>query len=112
MVLTGSSIETGQGLQVTTEPYSGNNAHVRAVMAALTRTGQALSGAYVHGSLATGEEIKYSDFDGLAIISAKASADPGTKRAILHKLRSLERIMFRFDPLQHHGWFVLEEADL
>jgi len=68
--------------------------------------------ALVHGSVACGDEIPYSDFDGLVILKNDANTW-GPNAAFENRLlKQSEREMFRFDPLQHHGWFCLRESDL
>jgi predicted nucleotidyltransferase len=97
---------------VPVQPYAGTHTGVRRMMQALAPLRDILRGAYVHGSLATGEEMPYSDFDGLVIIRDAVVATPvrlARAGAVLNRLRL---IMFDIDPLQHHGWFVLTESDL
>ena len=79
----------------------------------LTRhLGEDLVGAYVHGSLGTGEEIAYSDFDALVILKDAVFEHPKRLARVAQRLYRARRIMKAFDPLQHHGWFVLAEAQL
>jgi hypothetical protein len=92
--------------------YAGPNQHVRQMMGELEPLQDVLHGAFVHGSLATAEEIPYSDFDALVILRDSLFTEPGQLATVAARLSSLRRIMFDFDPLQHHGWFVLVEADL
>ena len=62
----------------------------------------------IHGSIATGEVVAYSDFDGLLIV----------KNEFLNskKLKEFKRLsmkfIYQFDPLQHHGWFQISQSDL
>ena len=58
-------------------PYTSGNAQARQLMAELAPLANHLAGAYVHGSIATDEEVPYSDFDALVILrdSAFESAD-------------------------------------
>jgi hypothetical protein len=71
-----------------------------------------LRGAYVHGSIATGEEIAYSDFDALVIIkNAVFESDQRLAKTAFHLITAL-RYLHLFDPLQHHGFFVVVEGDL
>jgi len=70
-----------------------------------------LFGAYVHGSIGTYEEILFSDFDALVIIKNDVIFSPKRLAHVLKKLHKALLIMYEFDPLQHHGWFVLIEAD-
>jgi len=62
----------------------------------------------VHGSVATNEVIPYSDFDGLLIVK---DAYVDSKQLQKFKRESM-KIICKFDPLQHHGWFQLLESDL
>ena len=62
----------------------------------------------VHGSVATNEVIPYSDFDGLLIVK-----DEFVKSKALASFKNESmKMMLRFDPLQHHGWFQIKESDL
>ena len=62
----------------------------------------------VHGSVATNEVIPYSDFDGLLIVRDNFAT---SKRLQKFKKESM-KIIYKFDPLQHHGWFQIKESDL
>ena len=62
----------------------------------------------IHGSLGTGEEIKYSDFDGLLIVKDQWIK---SQELLAFKKKSFE-IMLQCDPLQHHSWFELSESKL
>lgn len=92
--------------------YTDGHPQVQAIMAGLLPIAPWLAGACVHGSLADGTQVAYSDFDGLVILRHEAFAHPDRLRGICMTLRGLERPMLALDPLQHHGWFVLTEADL
>jgi len=93
--------------------YAGTNPHVKSMIAFLkSHLRDDLFGAYLHGSLATGEEVPYSDFDALVIVRGDAIRNPARLATLARKLRKAQQIMFEFDPLQHHGWFQLTEADL
>ena len=62
----------------------------------------------IHGSIATDEVISYSDFDGLLIVKDKWIASKELKNFINKSLH----LIYRFDPLQHHGWFIIKESEL
>ena len=62
----------------------------------------------VHGSVATNEIIPYSDFDGLLVVKDSFVASEKLKE---FKKESMKLIL-KFDPLQHHGWFQIKESDL
>lgn len=62
----------------------------------------------VHGSVATDEIVPYSDFDGLLIVK-----DDFVKSKQLASFKSESmKLILKFDPLQHHGWFQITENDL
>ncbi|HNQ00135.1 MAG TPA: nucleotidyltransferase domain-containing protein [Bacteroidia bacterium] len=92
-------------------PYTGSNPGVLEMKKALSLLQKDIAFACVHGSLATGEEVTYSDFDGLIVI--KDDVFSNEKRLInaAEKINQTRKIMLRMDPLQHHGWFVLKESD-
>lgn len=94
------------------EVYQGKNSHVLQMMEFLTDLKEDLLGAYLHGSLGTYEEVPFSDFDALVIIKDELFKTPDRLARAALKINSAQAIMFDFDPLQHHGWFVLTEADL
>jgi hypothetical protein len=71
-----------------------------------------LFGAFLHGSIATQEEINYSDFDALVILKDDVFDDGKRVSRVGLILNRLQQIMHDFDPLQHHGWFVLTESML
>ena len=66
----------------------------------------------VHGSVATGEIINYSDFDALVIIRDAVLGDRKRLARLALNLSRARKYLYRFDSLQHHGWFVLRESDL
>jgi hypothetical protein len=92
--------------------YSGSNIHVREMMKALHHFEAELAGAFIHGSMATGEETSYSDFDALIIIHDKIFHSSGKLAKLAKRINNLRKIMHKADPLQHHGWFVLPEKNL
>jgi hypothetical protein len=93
--------------------YKGRNTYVLEMMTYLEKyLRNDLFGAYVHGSLGIYEEIPYSDFDALAILKDEVFESPKRLARVAKRLSDARSIMLDFDPLQHHGWFVLTEADL
>lgn len=104
---------TTSKLNVRIEPYKGENPHVHQMINYLSEhLEEDLTGAYVHGSLGTYEEVAYSDFDALVILKDEVFGSPTRLARSARKLSCARTIMLDFDPLQHHGWFVLSEADL
>ena len=95
------------------QPYRGSNPFVLRMTQYLSRwLRNDLAGAFVHGSLATYEEIPYSDFDALVIIKDEVFDESARLANTAYLLNRALRIMFTHDPLQHHGWFVMTERDL
>lgn len=62
----------------------------------------------VHGSFATNEVIPYSDFDGLLIVRDQFKNSRPLKAFIKESMKLINE----FDPLQHHGWFIIYENQL
>lgn len=100
------------GIEFEIAPYEGSNPHARRMMAGLEPLAPWLAGAYVHGSIGSGEERAYSDFDALVILRDAVFDSAATLARVAQELGRLRRHMFDYDPLQHHGWFVLLEGDL
>lgn len=92
--------------------YSGSNPFVLRMIDYLEKYREDLVAALVHGSLATGEEIPYSDFDGLLIVKNEVMTDKKRLIRLARGIYASRSIMQEFDPLQHHGWFVISEAEL
>lgn len=98
---------------VDVEAYRGRNPFAYRMMEYLElHLKQDLMGAYVHGSVGTYEETAYSDFDALVILAADVFESAGRLIHVADKLQRAKTIMYEFDPLQHHGWFVMVENDL
>lgn len=92
--------------------YAGSNKLMNQMMNELSLLKPVLKAALVHGSFATGEEVAYSDFDGLLILSKEVLKDKKKLAEVGFRLHELRKIMHQIDPFQHHGWFVLSEYDL
>lgn len=107
-----TNTSTTEPQEINILPYSHENTYVLAMMKKLAASKNDLIGAYIHGSLATNENILYSDFDALIIIKDEVFESPTRLASLAVRLASLRKIMFQYDPLQHHGWFVLTEKDL
>jgi len=105
--------ETLQTVSVAVKPYTGRNRHVIRMAEYLdTYLKDDLLVAFVAGSLGTGEEIRYSDFDGFVILKDVVFQSRRRLIATARLLNKALHIMLDFDPLQHHGWFVLAESEL
>lgn len=106
------AVSNQEEIRIDFPAYTGQNKELIEMKNELNRIRQHLIGAFVHGSYATGEEIPYSDFDGLIILSSKVLSDEKRLAEVALTLHNLRSIMHRIDPFQHHGWFVLSENDL
>lgn len=93
--------------------YTGNN-HVAGSIADYleSRSHPALKCAIVHGSIGNQDEVAYSDFDGILIIDLKRLENAYSVESLLEIIDKTTTMMYRQDPLQHHGWMILNSADL
>lgn len=66
----------------------------------------------VHGSLSTLDYTNYSDVDTFLILNEKVFSDVNTMQYIRKVVKDGLSIIYEFDPLQHHGFFVATEMDL
>lgn len=94
--------------------YPGRNPTVLRIIRLLTENGadRLFQTAILHGSLATLEEIAYSDFDGVVVLSDSCLKHPADLRLAATLLRAAVSCMWQHDPLQHHGWLVLAPSHL
>ena len=98
--------------EIPVDRYAGSNKSVLEMQEYIARhLSDDLAGAYVHGSTGSSEEIAYSDFDALVIVKDDVLQDRVKLVDVGHRLYRSLAIMLRFDPLQHHGWFVLTQSD-
>jgi len=106
-------LQKSAGKTISVSRYEGDHPSVRKMIVFLEKClKQDSLGGICPGSLGTNEEISYSDFDALAIIKDSVFDDAGRLVQVALKLSAAQSIMFAYDPLQHHGWFVLLEAQL
>lgn len=66
----------------------------------------------LHGSLATGDSTGYSDADLLLLLPGALCCDAERLQELRRALVPALRAMWCFDPLQHHGIFLLPESEL
>jgi hypothetical protein len=92
--------------------YSGNCTGVVKMVNSLKPLQQELFSVVLHGSLASGEQIPYSDFDGLIIVRNEVFEDRSRFIALARAISQSRIIMHEIDPFQHHGWFILTCKDL
>ena len=94
---------------ISCEPYTGSEELIYSLRDLIKIDYEDLFfGVFVHGSVATGEVLTYSDFDGLLIVKDKFRSS----RKLEGFLRDSMRLIYSFDPLQHHGWFLMYESQL
>src|SRR5262245_25938389 len=100
-------------LRLEIEPYSRRHPQVLEMQEYLRHhLEESLAEAVVHGSLGTGEEMAYSDFDALVVLRDVVFDSSSLLVYTARRLHAARSIMYRMDPLQHHGWFVLAESHL
>lgn len=95
------------GLRAWREP--GFAALVAAARRLTTRTGVR---CLLHGSLASDDWTDYRDADLLLLVDAATCADASALRRLRRAVLPLLRALYAFDPLQHHGLFVVPAAEL
>lgn len=100
---------TKQQINITINSYDGELPLVSALSSLIERKySEIFHSVIVHGSVATNEVIPYSDFDGLLIVKDNFAT---SKQLQKFKIDSMKLIL-KFDPLQHHGWFQILESQL
>jgi len=67
---------------------------------------------YIHGSFARGDATPFSDVDDLVIVRAEGMRSFAAFAHNIEWLRWAAAMYQRIDPLQHHGHWILAEADL
>lgn len=67
---------------------------------------------FLHGSLATCDTTRYSDVDLLLIVDHAWLESPARFSALRRLIQSAQRWLYRYDPLQHHGFMVSTALDL
>ena len=110
--LAGSSAKTSSA-SLEVMPYDASHPYVQRLGdAANGCLKESLCGAYVHGSLGTGEEVAYSDFDALLILRDDIFQSKEHLAQTCHTVLRTQKLLSDYDPLQHHGFFVISESDL
>ncbi len=95
--------------QITIPVYSSDHKLITSLRTLIeTEFKELFNAVIVHGSIATNEIINYSDFDGVLIVKDNKRKDP---RLDLFLKRSM-KLIYNFDPLQHHSWFIVSESEL
>lgn len=66
----------------------------------------------VHGSLSTLDYTDYSDVDTYLILKSNIFNDLDKLRYCRKIISGMSTFLYEFDPLQHHGFFIITEMDL
>ncbi len=65
----------------------------------------------VQGSVGTGEQIGYSDLDLWLVVSREALSHASHLESLASVTFRIQRSLYDFDPLQHHGVMLASEVD-
>lgn len=95
--------------QILVKSYLGSEPVVRQITDLIeARYSNLFHAVLVHGSVASNEVVSYSDFDGLLIIHDNYKNSIELSKFI----RDSMQLIYRFDPFQHHGWFIITKDEL
>jgi hypothetical protein len=96
--------------QIEVKAYEGNHSLLLKLqtIAKSAKYSELFLAVIVHGSLGDDEEVPYSDFDGLLIVKDDRFNTPLYREFIAKS----DRMINQYDPLQHHGWFVIKTSQL
>jgi len=94
---------------ITVRPYDGSNKLIRELRSLMKESPNFIQNIIVHGSVATNEGTLYSDFDGLIIVGTIDTKK--SKRKYQKFIRDTLKPIYKADPFQHHGWFIIKEND-
>ncbi|MFM2207329.1 MAG: hypothetical protein RL213_1304 [Bacteroidota bacterium] len=101
-----------RAVELELKEYAGNDPHLAALKDSLSVSEGDLVSVILHGSCGDGRTTGYSDVDALVVVRDEVFMDPVRMARLGRKLTACCRHMYRFDPLQHHGWFAVAEQDL
>lgn len=110
---TAAHSHAGSYSQVTPSAYKGDNTVVKLIQQQLQEsTLTSIKAAIVHGSIGDGNEIGYSDFDGIVIVDANEIKNVKHLLELHQLIKKTELLFFEQDALQHHGWAIFLLNDL
>lgn len=92
--------------------YSGNDPSLVGLKQFLAPVTDDLVTVILHGSTGDGRTTTYSDVDALVIVRDEVFLDVRRLQNLGRQLSRARKFFYRYDPLQHHGWFILAEKDL
>jgi len=99
-------------LELDLKSYEGGDPELTGLRSSLKGLENEVLSVILHGSCGDGRTTGYSDVDALVILRNEVFLDPGKLVYVAKRLTAACRFMYRFDPLQHHGWFAMAEQDL
>ena len=105
-------LQSGERLELVLPTYKGGHSEIVALRNHLLPIADDIQSVILHGSLGDGQLTGYSDVDALVILRNEVFLDPVRLNKVARRLSVARKFMCRFDPLQHHGWFVLSAQDL
>lgn len=95
--------------QIKISPYNGTDSNILELIKLVERSDIKTHFIILHGSYADGSNINYSDFDGLIIYN---DIDVNEKNKTDKFIKQSLKLIYKIDPLQHHGWFVINKSQL
>lgn len=100
-------------IQLDLKIYTGSDPHVLGLREFISKeNSNDLVSVLLHGSIASGDVIPYSDFDAIAVVRDDLMNDPQRMARMARTLYRGRRYFHEFDPLQHHGWMIITESEL
>ncbi|MFN0187744.1 MAG: hypothetical protein ACKVQV_03505 [Bacteroidia bacterium] len=98
---------SGTTSPLTPAAYTGRNSVIKLIQQRLQESSlSSIKAAIVHGSIGDGNEISYSDLDGILIIDPKEIRSAKHLFELHQLIKKTEELFFKQDALQHHGWAI------
>ena len=103
--------DTASKLQI--DKYKGNNKCVIKIINLLENfKSPIIKKAFIHGSIASNEIIEYSDVDTVLIINCKNINSRSSLQKYDAIIKATYKEMLLHDPLQHHGWRIIDKSKI
>ena len=104
----------GENITVTTLPRFNGGWHLpnSGPLCDILLDVKSILGIYLHGSYATGHNVESSDVDLTYIIADSVASNPEALLDLQLELSNMTEYLFRVDPLQHHGPYILSQRML
>lgn len=95
------------------DKYKGNNKCVIKIINLLENfKSPIIKKAFIHGSIASNEIIEYSDVDTVLIINCKNINSRSSLQKYDAIIKATYKEMLLHDPLQHHGWRIIDKSKI